>query len=352
MNNPFYDIIEHLQSWSELNNIPISTVVDTSGVHSVKIFSKDKNVIKSLLDDLKNLIVDKDLYLRHQKVRGGVLFTFSRNALSEAEYNYVSSIGENMDSMSFRDKITKAMNSKHVTDVRPSIIDTRPNKIDFDAQAHKINEAQYKTATKGMLRSNQSSLQRETHGVDISYSGKKKKGRSVKESWSYNAEPSSKVRLAYRLNEALEGMATSDGLQSSDIFANFSAALKEIGTRTGVGPIQDRLKERGIKYKKSDDGNEIILYVVNDETNAPQPIARISAETISNQTKFQEALQNMIDLSQGQEPGAFESFRIKMQEQEKAVREVAKVLAPQDASQQAAVTLAAMPKTTPAAGEV
>ena len=257
-----------------------------------------------------------------------------------------------MDSMSFRDKITKAMNSKHVTDVRPSIIDTKPNKIDFDAQAHKINEAQYKTATKGMLRSNQSSLQRETHGVDISYSGKKKKGRSVKESWSYNAEPSSKVRLAYRLNEALEGMATSDGLQSSDIFANFSAALKEIGTRTGVGPIQDRLKERGIKYKKSDDGNEIILYVVNDETNAPQPIARISAETISNQTKFQEALQNMIDLSQGQEPGAFESFRTKMQEQEKAVREVAKVLAPQDASQQAAVTQAAMPKTTPAAGEV
>ena len=345
-------IIDIIRDWSASHVIPVSDVIDTNGMYGVKIFGKYKgdarHAFDRLMESISPLVNDGDIYLEGKRVRGGMLLAFSHKAISERDLkSLVIAIEEHTNTMTFANRMDWAMHGPRDIDTQQRTTPAVDLPIDFNAQAQKIHEAQYKSATDGMLRSNQSSLQRETHSVAATYAGARRKGRRkpTSESWSYHTEPHSTVRLAYRIHEALEGMATPTGAQSSDIFANFGSALKEVGIRTGSGPIQDKLKERGIKYKKSDDGSEIILYVMNSETNAPQPIARISAETIANPTKFEEAIQNMIDLSEGNEPGAFETYRTKMQQQEKAVREVARSLMPTDPSQ-AAATTAAMPKVT------
>lgn len=349
MINSFIRIMEQINSWSDLHEIPVSSIVDMSGIHGVKIFDKSKDKLRKLLESLYPILKDENIFMDKQRVRGGTLLAFSRKALSESDiYGLLNAIGENK-TMSFHERMDAAMHGAPSDEIEAAPArEVKRSAIDFTSQARRINEAQYKSATQGMLRSNQSSLQRNTHGVDLSFAGKRKTSKqpAVKESSGLHADTHSTVRFANKILEALEGMATPTGTQPSDILERFAQALREVGTRTGSGPIQDRLKERGIKAK-TENGQEIILYVINNKTNAPQPIARISAETIANPTKFQEALQDMIDLSQGNEPGAFESYRTKMQEQEKAVREVAKTLAPVDPASVEAATQAATPKVMP-----
>lgn len=338
------------ESWCDDHDLLSSMVLDHPGFCGIKIFTPDKNKVNQFDDYIKNHGDYNELHISKRKVRGGWVYSFSYRALSESELNILyRAIEENNNAMSFQDKITAAMHGP----IEPKAVVENPTKtveqIDFDVQVNRLMEAQYKSATKGMVRSNQGSLERETHGKDITFSGvqkRKKSKKSVSESWSYAGETSSVKRFVYRLNEALEGMATAGDTQAPDIFQKFADALSSVGQRVGVGPIQDKLKEQGIKWKKSDDGQDIILFVVNDKTKAQQPIARISAETISKPNEFEEALLNMIDLSQGQEPGAFESYRTKMQEQEKAVREVARSLVAPEQQQQAMATTAqaAMPK--------
>lgn len=341
------DAMLDIDEWCGEHDLPSSSVLDTPGALGIRIYSYDRDKIKGLLNYIKDAC--EHLHVTNRKVRGGEIITLSVRALSESELNILyKAIEESNHTMSLKDRLTAAMSNS--APVRTAIID-KPSSIDidFDGQARRIYEAQYKTATMGATRSNQSSLARETHGKDITYAGVLRRGKkAVKESWSYRSEPSSTKRLMYRINEALEGMATPDGAQAPDIFQSFGAALNTVGERMGVGSIQDKLKEQGIKWKKSDDGTEVILYIINGETQAPQPIARISAETISKPNEFEEALFNMIDLSQGREPGAFENYRTKMQEQERAVRDVAKSLAPKDQQQMdaaAASAQAASPKT-------
>jgi hypothetical protein len=323
MLDPFMRILNVINDWSDDERIPISTLLDVSGIRGVRIFDKRRNKLNGLLEHLFPLLDDDKIFMDVQRVRGGTLLAFSRKALSESEIKaMLESIGEHTV-MSFIDRMNAAMHGK--LDPKPIAAEKKPiiAAPDFNAQAIKINEAQYKSATDGMTRSNQTSLQRNTHGVKLTYAGKPKRRKSES-----TVESNSTKRLANKIFEALEGMATADGLQPQDILQKFGAALRQVGITLGGAPIQDRLKELGIKAKTSSDGSEVILYLINAKTQAPQPIARISAESISNPSDFQKALQDMLDLAEGNEPGATESERSKMQAREKAIRTVSQSYAP------------------------
>lgn len=145
----------------------------------------------------------------------------------------------------------------------------------------------------------------------------------------------------------LQGMGAEQ--QPGDLFSRFAAALKQLGTQMNIGPLQDKLKQQGIKWKKSEDGQALIFFVINGETRAPQPVARIGSETLAKPQDFQKALSQMLDFAEGQAPGTGEQKQLEVQEKQKRLREIATQLAPQDPSKaQAMQQQPAQPMPAPA----
>ena len=341
---------EFVENWCNEHNIYTSSMSDMAGIEGIKVFERDRRTYNKLLEDLTPVLDADNLFLDTRRVRGGILLAFTLRALAESEINrFITSIGETLEPMTFKDRIADAFNKKPViqqtANKQPQISEKR---IDFFASAKKINEEQYKTATQGASRSNQTGLQRETHGQFITLGGvkpkKKKKPSSPSSSMEY------RYKFGKKLDEALGGMATPDDMQPKDLFSRFASALSELGAKLQVGPIQDLLKSKGISYKKSDDGQDVILYVMNAQTNAQQPIARISAETLSTQKEFEEQLKNLLDIAQGDEPGASKRMEADLKAKSNAAREAASAFSPQPPQQPGqsapdAATQAAMPKT-------
>jgi hypothetical protein len=73
---------------------------------------------------------------------------------------------------------------------------------------------------------------------------------------------------------------------------------------------------------------------MNATTNAPQPVASINAETLDNPSDFEEQLTHMLDFAEGEAPGAFKQKQEQIKNQEKAVRDIAQAVAPQEQQQQ------------------
>ena len=138
------------------------------------------------------------------------------------------------------------------------------------------------------------------------------------------------------LRETLGGLATDTGAQPNDLFKQFSRALRVLGQQMGLGPLQDRLKQQGIAWKRSDDGQAIILTIKNATTGADQPIARISHETLSQPNEFETQLKSMLDFATGDAPGAFAQKEIEVQDRKKAIGDIAKAVQPQDSESEVA----------------
>jgi len=356
-------IREHVQNWCYEHDIISSVVCDTPGIQGIKIYEKNYNILKSLFEDLMPLLKADNVFLETQKVRGGLLLAFSVKALSESEINnMINQIGEKREPMKFKDKVLNVF--------------TLPinNNTDFNTDALKIAESQYKVASQGMTRANQTGRARNLHNTVITYGGIIKKSKPKSKSKS---KPKSKPKTTFesliknifnnsnnystsgslfnsQLSEALDGMATPNDIQPNELFRKFAKALSVLGDQMGIGPLQNQLKSKGINWKQSDDGQAIILFVNNAQTGAPQPIARISAETLTKPSDFEEQLLNMIDFAQGEAPGAFKQKQAEIQNQEKTVREIAKTLNPDPVATQfqggnatsVAATQAATPKPT------
>lgn len=364
LNNKLNRVKEFIESWCNTHGIYASIVCDTVGLQGVKIYEKDKNNLKKLFEDLSYLLKDNEIFLETEKVRGGVLLAFSIKAMSESEMkSFLNSIGETSVNMDFINKLDRAF-----TNPLPSVIEKK-TKNDFDSTAKKIAEDQYKTAVAGNTRSNQSSRQRNLHTMTMTHGGlvpgrdgrRGKKSpkklhienniRSSIDTTNTNTQTLS-IRSSFQnqLHEALTGMATPTDQQPADLFKRFAQALTALGQQMGVGPLQNKLKEQGINYKKSDDGQAVILYIVNAKTKAPQPIARISAETLGKPHDFEQQLKHMIDFSKGEAPGAFQQHQEELRAQDKTVKDVAKSILPQQHAQggvdaaTAAAGQAAMPK--------
>jgi hypothetical protein len=156
-------------------------------------------------------------------------------------------------------------------------------------------------------------------------------------------------RLSLRLNAVLEelsGMATPTDDQPSELFIKFARALRVLGTKLGIGPLQDVLKSRGIKWKKSDDRSTIIIYVDNAETGAAQPITRITPEDLNKPGDFEDKLLDMLDFAKGEAPGSFKQKQELIRKQEQVARDIAKAAVPQSSPDQDVPQLmAATPET-------
>jgi len=359
------EITKALDEWCQSHDILYDIVCDESDLQGIMLFKKDTVLLAGLLNELAPIIQEQGVYAQIQKVRGGNILAFSIRAISESVMSrMINKSGQTPEPYTFAERIEQAFLFIPTTQADPP-----PPEVDFYASAKRIVEAQYKYATAGSFRNNQSSRQRQALTHDTTFSGREHPSSpNKKKKAKFEARVAEALELPITdtandfnrsLREALNGIATPTGQQPQDLFAKFSRALKVLGDQLGVGPLQDRLKEQGIQWKKSDDAQSIILYIVNASTNAPQPIARVSAETLENPSDFEEQLTHMLDFAQGDAPGAFKQKQDQIKNQERAVRDIAKAVSPQDqegevakqmnadlTAEQGAAQTAAAPKPT------
>jgi hypothetical protein len=326
---------------------------------------------------------------------------FSLEAIAESRLNeIIAEAGEELEPMTFADKIELAFEKPPVLE-EPTEQEKVEQDIDFLESAMAIvGEAQYKTPDRGMERGHTkdrrlsntpaiSGKDRATAGQDDNESigqsqgskgaGQGNKGVSKGATLRYEDKISKALQVEgeerkpreflFALHEALDGIATPTGAQPGDLFKMFARALRVLGQRMGLGPLQERLKAQGISWKQSDDGQAIILTIKNAMTKTDQPIARISHETLQNPSDFEVQLKNMLDFATGDAPGAFQQKEQEIQDRKKAIGDIAKAVQPQDqesevaqqmnlgmddptnagvGQEQAAAQTAAMPKRQPA----
>lgn len=332
-----------VDDWCGKNRITYSQVCDESNVQGLFVYSKQRNLLNKLLEDLEPILDREQVHLETTKVRGGMILSLSIRSISERAKG---------QEMTFEDRLAEVFINTKAKPVPEKSEDL--NEGTFLISAARIVENQLKSATQGMARANQTTLQRQRVGSNKTLGGIDTTLKTDQEApqattgttQSRNAPPTrfenrlsaafnltgSTQRSAFerQLMETLDGMATPDGAQPGDLFSKFANALSILGKNMGIGPLQEQLKQQGINWKKSDDGQSIILYVVNASTQAPQPIARISAETLTKPSDFEAQLLNLMDFAAGDAPGSFKLKQQQMQTQEKTVREIAKQMGPQD----------------------
>lgn len=351
LNPSIKSICEFVDSWCSKHDIPLKYVCDESEFRAIQLYKRDRQLLGKLLDDLKPLVTATGVYLETTKVRGGTILAFSIKAISETTLAaLIAEAGEEI--MSFAEKITEVFSQTVAKSVVESTI-AEPNQGDFLMTAIKVvDESQYKSPLDALGRS---TLERNSHRPSKPAASAGKTTTDKKKSTAIGGDsqaatgpdlrfesrvattmgsslPSRRRLFGKQLDETLQGMATPNGAQAGDLFTKFAQALSAMGNNMGTGPLQDQLKKQGINWKKSDDGQSVMLYVVNAQTNAPQAIARISAATLEKPSDFETQLLNIMDFAKGDAPGTFKQRQQELQSQEKAAREIAKQLGPQDES--------------------
>ncbi len=320
INPRLIEVITAVNDWCQDNGVQYDIACDESDIQGIKLFQKDRSLFHNLYEYIKPSLDKNNVHFEHERVRGGTILAFSLEALSESQLSMIAAgIGEEIQKMTFYDRITQAM-EKPIIGHKSSNVEKLVNP-DFQESAKRIAEG----------------------------SGYKKTAKEHTRVLLFAESP--KQTFKSRLMEALDGIATPNDNQPTDLFAKFARALRVLGTQMGIGPLQEVLKQQGINWKKSDDGQSIILFVVNAQTNAPQPIARISAETLENPGDFEEQLTNMLDFAKGEAPGASKQKQQEIRDQEKVIRDIAQSVVPKDNtvtqqmnSGQAAAVTAATPK--------
>lgn len=342
---------QSIYDWCNKRNILYRVVCDESDLKGVMLFKKDRSLMNQLLSDVAPLLQSDGIHLETSKVRGGMIIALSLKALSESRLAaLIAEAGEEVETMTFNDKIIDALTKTvAVTVEKAEPSDIELNEGAFLVSALKLVEDQYKLATRGASRANQTSLQRQRVGSGLTFAGPKDSDDPQATTGATQSSKGPPARLenklakvfghvpyktprsfARQLNETLQGMATPTGIQPDDLFDKFAQSLAVLGQTMGTGPLQDQLKQQGINWKKSDDGQAVILYVMNASTNAPQAIARISAATLEKPSDFEAQLFNIMDFAKGDAPGTFKQRQQEAQAQEKAARDIAKQMGPQD----------------------
>lgn len=125
-------------------------------------------------------------------------------------------------------------------------------------------------------------------------------------------------------------------LNAEKLFKQFGKALAILGEQLGIGPIQDLLKKRGIKWRMSDDNDSLVFEIQNNVTGNMQPIARVSQESLNTQNDFQVQLTNMLDFAMGNSPGTIKQQQEKLNNQQQVIQDIARVVFPNDKSSQVA----------------
>jgi hypothetical protein len=322
-----------ISQWSAVNGIPYDIVCDEADIQGIMLFKKSPEAANALLSFIEEEVVENKIHVDIKRVRGGTILTFSLEAVSESKMIEMTSEAGGELEMTFINKLDEAFKAV----AKPKQVSEPIRIIDFLESASKMvrrkrkNHDYPKGAAKGANR-----------GTELRYES-----------------PERRVFQNY-LNEALEGLATPTGDQPDDLFRTFARALRVLGEKMGMGPLQDRLTQQGISWKKSDDGQSIILTIKNAVTGADQPIARINYDTLVNPGDFEEQLKHMVDFASGDAPGAFEQKEQEIQDRRKAIGDIARAVQPKDEESEIAAQMgvdsteeeaaeeAAIPKTAPA----
>lgn len=346
-------VISAVNDWCQQNGVQYDIACDESDIQGIKLFQKNRTLINNLFEHITPFLEKNGIHLEHEKVRGGTIIAFSLEALSEQKMRgIITGIGEEIETMTFQDRIADAIARKPV----PKVVQESPKPKSKDELRYSflktaIGLVEGKKDDDDRCRCGRNRCQHTglVEGNDNKGSEKTREGITKTSQSSRGATKGHALQFEHKINgafgiksrktrglfnshlqEALGGIATPTGAQPQDLFAKFARALRVLGDQMGTGPLQDLLKSQGINWKKSDDGGSIILYIVNAQTNAPQPIARVSAETLENPSDFEEQLTHMLDFAKGDAPGAFKQRQQEIKNQEKAVRDIARAVSPQD----------------------
>lgn len=330
--------IESVESWCDKSGIRYNVLCGENDVQGIVLF-KSRNDLSDLQPVLKSLS-EGGVYHELNRVRGGTIISLSMRAISEADITILTAeadkVGNLHDKLAgiFEGEITPQKQiAPPVTDLSEALM----------ATAAKIHEDQYKTST-GNLRLSQSSRPDAYHPDNVGNFGGIKKSKMVKlppkkDKPKFRSKLTDKIDEALRtveykhVMEALDDMAAE--FQPNDLFQAFGSALQSLGQAMGGRPLQDQLKDRGIKWKTTDDGQAIIFYVINGETKAQQPIGMITADSLQKPNEFQEELTTIIDYVRGEAPGTEKARREQVRDTEKQIRDIATQHSPQQKADQA-----------------
>jgi hypothetical protein len=318
-------VVRELNSYCRSNNAEYDIACDESDLQGVKIFQRNRKFLNGLLGHLEPFLEANQVHLETQKVRGGSILAFSLEAISEQEIvKMVHRIGEEIEKMTFEERIEEAFRKKPMAKPAPKKQAKPP--MDFEKDAQSIANTGCIDCTDEQPQNSKATTKPSigsSKGMPLRFENKIANvfGSGI---------PRERRKFNKQLREALNGMATSATQSPDELFQKFAKSLQVLGKQMGIGPLQDKLQEQGIKWKKSDDGMSIILYVLNAQTNAPQPITRISAETLDKPNEFENSLKQMLDFAKGDAPGAFQQEQEAMRDLEKTIRDISKTISTDD----------------------
>jgi len=316
INRGLLTVCEQVDSWCYHNKILYDVVVDDPVIQGLMLYKGTRDDQAKLAEHIRPLLDKEKIHLEARTVRGGSVVALSVAAISEnTMHKIISKAGEVIAEQSFEDRLNAAF-----SDTPPATKSVEAPKPLRQRLAESAKTIVKKSAAEDKPRTRQASPALRCSVFESRLD--QVLGGSTSKLDSFN----------YILSEALDGMATPTGQQPGDLFSKFANALQVLGQSMGTGPLQDVLSQKGIKWKQADDGQSIVLYVINGQTKAPQPIARISSASLEKPNEFETQLFSIIDFAQGDAPGTFKQKQEEFRNQEKAVRDIAKAVGPQDAS--------------------
>jgi len=342
INQKLEAVVNAAVKWCEQHDITFDWVCDESDLQGIMLFKKDVKSLSNLFETITPLLEENDVHFQLQKVRGGNIIVFSLKAISESTMSKIlAEMGVKAEKMTLDEKLTIAIGSP----VQIEQSDKQSDQpIDFVASACKIlgEEEEKKEPAKEPICKACGDTGKSSGGGICKACQRRKWNKPVKESYSTKIGKTLGVettrtpdKFGSKLNaaisvvqEQLNGLATKTGKQPQELFKMFANALRTLGTQMCVGPLQQRLKAQGIKASAARDGLSIILSINNAATGQPPPVARIGYETLENPGDFEKQLKNVLDFSLGEAPGSFDLKQQQIRDQEAAIKDIAKVVAP------------------------
>lgn len=322
------DLIKLIKLWCRKNGISTAGIIPDTGMPTLIVNIPDTKVVKELIDQYKDEFADKRVIIK--KRRNGTQITMVDKGIND-------SLSRRKENMNFKDKLEECFGLSEAqirTGLFPTRRDKRRNKRKGGHGAGLKNESQYKTyvsPTKS-LKSQKGRVGDDSKKDTDKRSDDEKPtsiiAMTVKKSPEDDGFIKKTATFKMKLLEALDGIATADNVQPKELVGRFMAALDNAGQKLGMGSIREMLTRQGIKIAQSKDGQALILYSINKQTNAAQPMMRIPIDSLNENSKFEEAIFNCIDYARGDAPGAFKQRQEAMRDQEGAVREIITQIGP------------------------
>lgn len=310
------DLIDLIKAWCTENGVGTSQMITDLDATTLNINS-DIPYVKSVI---RRIDKSKGKQITIKKKKNGCSVIVNTKGINDEKPT------ENI--MNFKDKIEAVFEAQYKTMLSPTRRNKKRNRRGPETTVR--NEEQYKTyvsPTDGYKK-------RSTLGSKDPKVSSAPKINKISAIIKTTEEPEEEgfiqkiTRFKLKLEEALEGIATETNVQPQAYFDQFIKALDMFGKEQGLGSIRTKLKGKGIEMARSKDGQSLVLYVINAQTNAKQDIKQVPLSSLENNSKFEEELFNCIDLANGEAPGAFKQRQESLRTQEGAVRDLVSKVGP------------------------